>query len=124
MLAAITKPLFIGAAGTALSLFLSDSGNVNVFGLSMPAALANGLAVAVASGIGEAAKPLVLDKIHQSGTLEGIEMAVLGPALNTAALYGVVLLAGGTPQLLPIATLGVGSSLLGEYAYNAFENRL
>jgi hypothetical protein len=45
-------------------------------------------------------------------------------SIHPAALYGVVLLAGGTPQLLPIATLGVGSSLLGEYAYNAFENRL
>ena len=119
----LVKPLVVGAVGGAYTYFMKP-GTITLFSYTMPLPVGVFAALVGGSLLADVAHDYIFPQIHVEDKVSEPVSAVLAGGINTAGVAGIYYLSN--PEIvnalgLPfLAMVGVGSEVIGTYAYEKF----
>jgi hypothetical protein len=120
----LVKPLIVGAVGGAYTMYQYPLGSINLFSYNMPLSAGVGLALVAGSFLADVAHDYIFPQIHVEDKVSEPVSAVLAGGVNTVGVASVFYLSSpsivNTLGLPMIAMLGIGSEVIGTYAYEKF----
>ena len=120
------KAIYTGAIAAAAGYFLlgESSGDIGVFGVTLPTSIASGVGAAAGSVVSDLFTDYVIKATIQSAAVSELEQQSVKLGLAAAGSMSALYLGAGVSPSIMAAVVGAGSKAGGDYTYQNLDSSL